>query len=163
SSRVSVMLLMALITASLAFSTFLVVSRAWTIASGAISALLLICMPVVQSYAGMVMADSLLALLSLWAVIAFGEYARSGRTRYVVWFAVLSTASILTKANGFLLAAVPIFTILLSRRFALLKRPSLWLSGALVAAMCLPWHFVSMHMMIPTFTSTAGLKFIVRS
>jgi Dolichyl-phosphate-mannose-protein mannosyltransferase len=162
-SRVSIMFLMAFITAGLAFSTFLVTSRVWTAASAAITAVLLISMPVVQSYAGMVMADTLLALLSFWAVHVFGEYVRSERPRYAVWFAILSTAAILTKANGFLLAAVPIFTILLTRRFGILKRLTLWLSAAFVAAMCLPWHVATMHMMIPTFGATASLKFITLS
>ncbi len=162
-ARVSVLLLMASITVLLALATYRVVQREFGGISAWVIALLLVCHPLVQKYTSMVMLETLLALLSFWAVICFGRFLDSGRWQDSAKFAVFASLAILTKANGFELALVPLVAVLACRRLDLVPRPSFWLPAAVVALLCLPWHLTMMHLMLPTFTADWGLDFTTKA
>ena len=158
-TRFAVILLMALITSALSLVVFVAVRKQYGDAAGLISALVLIAVPIMQQYAGMVMMDTLLALLTFLAVLAFGSYIDTERPASAIAFGILSTLALMTKANAAFLALLPLFGILLSRRFSLLRRKAFWLSGILVAGAALPWHLQTMRLITPTFQGTFGWTF----
>jgi hypothetical protein len=162
-SRGSIMLLSALITAALAVSTYEVLRHEFGHLPSAAAAVLLLCVPVVQKYAAMVMMDTLLALLSFWAVLYFARFLDSGRLRDSIMFGGLAALAILTKGNAFYLALVPLFAILITRRFHLLRRAAFWAPALMVMLVCLPWHLFTMHLILPTFGDSLGTEFISRS
>jgi hypothetical protein len=139
-SRVSVLVLMALLTTLLAVALHLVLRGEFSTPVGIGSGLLLISLPMVQAHTGMVMSESLVTLLAFCAVLFFGRYIDTERWQDAAWFGLLASFAILTKATGFTLALVPPMATLLSRRFQLLLRPSFWLPAVIVLVLCGPWY-----------------------
>jgi len=162
-SRIVVLLLMAGITTSLVTMTYFTVQPEFGVKLGLLSALLLACNPIVQKYASMVMMDTLLAVLSLSAALCFARFLDSGGWRDAMKFAGLASLAILTKGNAFFLALVPAVSLLMTRRFHLLKRASFWAPMAVVALLCLPWHLMTMGLMLPTFGAHLGIAFTQRA
>jgi len=125
-SRTSVPCMMLATTAVLGATLYAVVLRAlgsWL--AGLAAAVLLVCVPLVQSFSGVLMADMLVALLSFWAVLMWARYMDAPSWRLAAAFALFSAATILTKGNGFALALVPPVAIVVCRRWDLMKRVSL--------------------------------------
>ena len=110
------------------------------------AALLTVCLPLVQTYSDEEMSETLLTLMCFWSVIYFARYIRSERSRDSSLFALFFSLAVLTKGNGWLLAAVPPISLLLTRRLALLLRKSFWLPVASIGAVCLPWQILTMGM-----------------
>jgi len=158
-SRASVMILMALITASLAATTYFLIRREAGAAQALVGAVLLAATPTVQAYGSMVMMDTMLALLSLWAAMSFGRFLGSGRRLHAVAFAGFASLAILTKGNALFLAPVPLLAIALTRRWQILRRGALWAAAAAIVALCLPWHLATLHMILPTFVGRPGIAF----
>jgi hypothetical protein len=158
-ARVSVMILMALITALIAVSTYKVIREDFGRLSAAAAAVLLVLLPLVQLYSAMVMLDTLLAVLSFWAVLYFARFLDTERWQDGAGFGILSAIAILTKGNAFDLALVPPLAVLLTRRFGLLKRAGFWIPAIIVLLVSVPVHVLTMHLMLPTFGATLGLKF----
>jgi hypothetical protein len=146
-SRTSVMLLMALITAALAFTLARVVGREFGPFAALASGLLLVSVYVVQVYGAMVMADPLCALMEFWALLSFGRYLDSQRRRDAVWFGVFACLSILTKGNGMALVLLPPLALILTRRFALVKSRDFWLPAVMVLLIAGPWQYFSSRML----------------
>jgi hypothetical protein len=146
-SRTSVMLLMALITAALAFTLARVVGREFGPYAGLASGLLLVSVHVIQEYGAMVMADPLCALMELWALLSFGRYLDSQRRRDAIWFGVFACLSIYTKGNGIALVLLPPLALILTRRFALLKSRDFWIPALMVLAIAGPWQYFSSRML----------------
>lgn len=145
-SRVSVLLGLAMLTTVLAWLTFRTAQRLFGWLAGAIAGLFLICLPVIQLYSNEVMAESLLAIVSLVAVIYFARYLDSERWHDSAMFALFAFLAIMTKGNGWDLALVPPIAILLTRRFFLITRWSLWLPAIIAGAACAPWQLMTMSL-----------------
>ena len=151
-SRTSVMCLELAISALLGAALYAVVTRAigyWQ--AGLAAALMLICLPLVQGYSGVLMADMLVALLSFWTILVWARYMEAPSWRLGIAFALLSIATILTKGNGFALALVPPIAIVLCRRWELLKRSSLYGALILILAGVAPWTFITRGLVLPTW------------
>lgn len=144
SSRASVLLLMALLTTLLAFTCYSVTRKEFGFKAGVVIGLLLVVLPLVQTLSGMVMAEILTALLSFWAVLSFGRFLETGKSRDGIYFGIWAVSAILTKGNGLALALVPPLGLVFSRRFYLLKRPSFWYPLGLVLLFCGPWYFLTL-------------------
>jgi 4-amino-4-deoxy-L-arabinose transferase-like glycosyltransferase len=138
-SRVSVLLLMAALTAALATTLFLTLRGEVGAMIAAAGALLFVALPLVQKASGMVMAELLVALLCFWAALALGRFYDHGRRADAVWCALASAAAILTKGNAFALAVAAPVAVVLTRRYQRLAQPALWASAVLVVALCAPW------------------------
>ena len=104
---------------------------------------LLTALPLVQQYSNMIMAETLTALLMFGAVGYFALYMEGAEWSGAVGFGICAGLAIMTKGTGLALALVPVLAILFTRRFALLKRASLWVAALLVAVIAGPWtwHF----------------------
>jgi hypothetical protein len=163
-SIASVLMLMAAITALIAATVFYLVVEEWQapfagLACGAIFLLL----PVVQQYTSTVMVDTGLALLVLWAAIRWGRFLDSGRARDVIWFGALASLAVLTKGDGVELILLPPISILLTRRFAILRNRTLWLTAIGSGLVCLPWMLLTRQFVTPGFQYPWGFAYAAQA
>ncbi len=145
-ARASVRLQIACTTALLGFGVFREARRLFSAPLAFAGALLTICLPLVQTYSDEEMSETLLTLTCFWSVIYFARYIRSERQRDSFLFAIFFSLAVLTKGNGWLLAAVPPIALVLTRRLSILLRASFWVPLGLIAALCLPWQLMTMRM-----------------
>ena len=124
---------------------------------GATGATILIALPLVQMYSNMVMAEMLSALLMFGAVGYFAQFidGRAGGSssssrsssredwRGAAGFGICAGLAMMTKGTGVALALVPGLAMVLTGRYDLLKRRSLWVAAAAAGAIGGPWtwHF----------------------
>jgi 4-amino-4-deoxy-L-arabinose transferase-like glycosyltransferase len=139
--RVSVLLLIAVLTAGLAEAIFSFLRREFGILTGLSAGLFFVLLPLTQQLTGAVMAEMLTALLSFHAVLVFGDYLESGRPTHSIWFGALAALAILTKPNALALAIVPLLAVMISRRYSLFGRTSFWMPAAIVVVTCGPWYW----------------------
>lgn len=158
-SRISILLLMAAITACVALVTESLGRRRIGAAGAAGAGALFILLPVVQENTGMVMAESLLALFALLAAASFGRFLDTGSARHAVWFGVWTVLTILSKGNGWALVLMAPLALVAGGRLRLLLRPAFWL-GAGVVALALPWQLYTLHMARQGWDGKAGLPYV---
>ncbi|MBI4873470.1 MAG: glycosyltransferase family 39 protein [Acidobacteria bacterium] len=158
-SRVSVLVLMAAIASLTATLLFWVLAKEFGGLLGLVAGFVFLMAPTVQAFTGMVMADGLVALWDLGAVLAFGRYLNSREWKYSLWFGAFACLSILTKGNGGALLLLPLFAILLTRRFALLKERAFWAGVALIIAVGGPWQYYSARMLSGILDRRPGWTF----
>jgi hypothetical protein len=139
-SRISVLALIALITALLATVLAWRVRASFGRWAGLLMGCLLVALPDVQSQTGQVMPEILLALFGFVAAVHFGRYLDSGSLRNSLWFAAYATLCILTKGNGWAIVLMPPLAIVLTRKFRIVFSMSFWAGVLLIAVLCLPWH-----------------------
>ena len=145
-ARGSVRLEIACTTALLGFGVFREGRKLFGAPLALFGALLTVSLPLVQTYSDEEMSETLLTLMCFWSVIYFARYVRSEKLRESFLFALFFSLAVLTKGNGWLLAAVPPVVLVLTRRFNLLLRKSFWLPLGFIAALCLPWQVLTMRM-----------------
>ncbi len=138
-SRTSVLLLMAFLTALIATTLFSVLQKEFGYWHGVFGALLFIVLPLTQRFSGAIMTEIPIALFALAATISFGRFLDNEKTCRAVWFGIFASLAILTKQSALALAFVPVFGILFTRKFHLLKRFSFWSSAIVVIVLCGPW------------------------
>lgn len=144
-AKISVLVLMALITAATATALYRVLRTRYSWPGALAGGALFVLLPLVQSSTSAVMADGLVALLDFWATIWLVRYIERERTRDAVLFGVCAALSMATKANGVALVLLPVFAILLTRRFHLLRARGLYYSAAIVLVLGAPWQVISYH------------------
>lgn len=145
-SRASVHLELAFITALLAYAVYAEARRWFGWRTGILAGLLTICLPLVQICTDEEMSETLLVLLCLWSAIYFARYIDSGEWRDNLWFGVFFSLAVLTKGNGWLLALIPPIALLLTRKVRLLLRPSFWLAPLLITVTCVPWQLMTLDL-----------------
>lgn len=141
--KVSVLSLMALIAAATGTTIYYVIrskcGRTAAFAGGA----LFVLTPLVQTSTSAVMADGLVALLDLWAMIYLVRYLESERTRAAAVFGVFTALSMATKANGVALVLLPVLAVPLTRRWHLLRARGLYYAAAIGLVFGAPWPALS--------------------
>ncbi len=145
-SKLAIISLLTLLTSATAYLVFGAVRNMHGLAAGAVAAAIFLTVPIVQLCGAAAMTEIPLALFSLLAVFAFGRYLEFGHARWIYCFAAASILTVLTKGTGLALALVPLLCLPLSGRWGILKKPSLWLAGALVAMVTAPWYLVTVSM-----------------
>ena len=154
-SRVSVLLLMALLTTLLAVTVHLAIRSEFGPKAGIAVGLLLLALPLTQIYSKMIMAEILVALLNFCAVLCFGRFLNSEKWGDAGAFGICAGLAILTKGNGLVLAFVPPLALLFSRRFHLLARPAFWCPAVIVLVFCGPVHWLTMDLIRNTWQEQA--------
>jgi hypothetical protein len=139
-SRTSVMLLMAAITALLATVLCEILREEFSLALGMSAAALFISLPIIEEFSHLVMTELLVALLVLLAVLAYGRYLDTERWQPAAWFGIWFTLALLTKGTGIQLALLPPLGVLFGGRWHLLKRFSFWLPAMIVLGIAGPWY-----------------------
>lgn len=145
-SRASVLVELALTTTIAAFLLFAVARRRFGTMAGVLSSLLLVCLPIIQAYSDEEMAESLLLVTGFAAAIYFYRYLEHNTWRNGILFGLFCSLAILTKGNGWALAMIPPIAIVLTRDFAVLRKPSFWIPVPIVAVLCLPWQILTLQM-----------------
>ena len=145
-SRASVRLEIACTTAILAYGVFAEGRRWFGWRLGFTAGLLTVCLPLMQTYSDEEMAESLLTLTCFWSTVFFARFAASERWRDSLLFGVFFSLAVLTKGSGWLLAIVPPVTLVLTRKWGLLRRPSFWTPFALIFVLCVPWQLMTMQL-----------------
>jgi len=138
-SRVAVLWLIASITALLLATIFLVARRFVSAPAAACAGLLFCLLPQVEWNNNLVMTDTTVALLGLWATLALGRYLNTKRTSFALGFGILTGMTILTKYTGLYLMLLPIAFVVLRRRWGMLRQWSFWLPLGVVGIIWLPW------------------------
>jgi len=138
-SHSAVLWLIASITALVAATIFQEARRFVGVPGAACAGLLFCWMPDVHWSNNLVMTDTSVALLSLWAALLLGRYLDRGRPAFAFGFGLLAGLTILTKYSGLFLAVLPLSAVVLCRRWGLLRRWSFWLQFAVIAMIVLPW------------------------
>lgn len=138
-SKVSVLLLEALIAAALAASVYWVLRRQYPATAAFAGGTLFVLLPLVRNSTQAVMADGLVALLAFWAMIFMVAYLERERTRDAVFFGAFAALSMTTKANGVALVLLPVIAVLITRRFCLLRRSGLYYAAAIILGFGAPW------------------------
>ncbi len=158
-SRVSVLVLMAVLMSLLALAVFRVLAAdvGRLVAFGA--GLLLVALPLNQAWTQNVMADLPVALVSFCAALAFGRYLDTERPRDAAAFGFLAAFAILTKGNALALALLPPIAVLFARRSFLFVRPSFWVPLPIVLVLCGPWYLLTSHAVVDTWGETSGLHY----
>lgn len=156
-SRFSVMLLMTLITAAVAWLLYYELRREVPEPVALAAAGVFVALPLVQAHTGAVMAEMLVALLVLAASSCFVRYAEAGTTRSAIGFGTLAALALLTKPIGLIVAAVPPVVVVLSRRLDLLKRAWFWAPAAIVIVSCAPWYLIVDRAFHKSWTAWGGI------
>jgi hypothetical protein len=145
-SRQSILLLLCMLAAALAVVLFRVLREDYGIGPASFGVALLLSLPLVRTSYGMVMAETLSALLMFGAMMAFGAFLDRERRGDVLWFGLLAALAILTKGTGLALALAAPLALLFTRKLHLLKRPALWSAVLLVLILAGPWTWVTRNM-----------------
>jgi len=138
--RTSILVLIAAIAAGWALLCRNLFGRFWGRCECWLAALFLIAMPDVLRASRMVMAEILVALLTLAALWMLHKLVDEPCGRWSVLFGVLASAAVLTKATGVLLAPLPILSVITLRRWSLVRSPWFWLPAVMVIVVCGPWY-----------------------
>jgi hypothetical protein len=96
------------------------------------------------AFAGRLLSSTMLelplALFAFAATLAFARFIRQPTLGNSLLFSLFASISLLTKGNGFFLALLPPFALLLARQWKLAFTWQLWLSAAVVGAITSPWY-----------------------
>lgn len=145
-SRTSILLFMATLTGLLAWTTFLVIECLLCTTWAWFGSVLLLLLPQIHQFGGLVMMEIPMSLITLLATLAYARYLRTENWKDSLCFGLLASAAILTKYAGLALAFVPLAGIILCKRWSWLKRFSFWLPAGAVFVICVPWVAATLKM-----------------
>ena len=138
-SRTAILLLMAALASGVGVLIFHSLRREFGMLSGAIGSLLWLSAPLIRMHYGMVMAEMLCAFTMFAATIFWGRFLDARKTRDAALFGLFAAAAILTKGTGLALALMVVFSILVSRKLAILRDRGTWIGAMIVAIVAGPW------------------------
>ncbi len=110
--------------------------------------MLVLLVPCVQRVDCAVMMDMAISALAIFAVLAFARYLTEPALKWSIAFGLLSACAILMKNSSIYLAFLPPLAILFSGRWRIVSQPSFWAAPLVVAALCLPWLYISWPVML---------------
>jgi len=145
-STTTLLLLMAVLAGQLGVFVYRALRDEYGVLASGLGMVLVLSLPLVRNYYGMVMAETLSALLMLGATLAFGDFLDRERKGDAIWFGVFSTLAILTKGTGLALALAAPLALLWTRKLHLLKRPALWSAVMIVVIFAGPWTWATRHL-----------------
>ncbi len=158
-SRTSILILMALVSASVLTFCYAILVRHydWWIALGSVAWLATV--PVYQQFSRSVMPDLPGCLIMLGAIAALAWHLEKPRWLTATVFALTAVAAILTRLTTIGLAILPIAAVWFLRRRALLRNKAFWFPALIVAAMCLPWFLAAPGALHSRVAFLGGMRF----
>lgn len=142
-TRRSLLGLMALLAALAAAGLYPMIRDEYGALPAWCAVVVLLTLPASAAASSAIMAEIPQSLMILGAMLALGKYLDSERWQDALAFGLWSSASLLTKGTGLILAPVPLLAVLLARRSGLLRRASFWAPAALIAAIAAPWYVLA--------------------
>ena len=110
-----------------------------------------------------VLADLMLVLLVLIAAVCWMAWMEKPSWKKSLLFGFVAAAAILTKGSALGLAGIPVFSLLLTRRWHDLKTLSWWGAGIPVALFAAPWMLWSVRFTQEGFTGDSPAAFFVKA
>lgn len=107
--------------------------------------LFMIFLPAFQTATSTVMVDIFVAMMQLWVMLLMIALFRTGSMKIAIWFGICTGLAMLTKGNANSLVLSGAFMVLLTRRFSILKRPPIYVAGAIIVLIAGPWQFFMLH------------------
>jgi CheY-like chemotaxis protein len=163
----SLILLQCLLVAFLGLATFLIVSYAWAgqgrVMVSILTALTVILHGEVARVSVHVLADLMLILLVLTAAFCWMAWMEKPAWKKSLLFGFVAAAAILTKGSALGLAGIPVFSVLLTRRWKDLKTLSWWGAGIPVALFAAPWMLWSVRFTQEGFTGDSPAAFFIKA
>ena len=161
--RVGVLLLMAFIVATGGYLLYRTVRQVAGWAAGLPVALLLVLLPVSQSLTSAVMADSLVMLTELAAALLIARWLRTCTNRDALWVGLMAGLACTSKGNGMAAVLAVGLSIVMARRWNLLRKPGIYGAAAIVAVLGFSWQLQALRLLgkMESFHSftLAGLRF----
>jgi 4-amino-4-deoxy-L-arabinose transferase-like glycosyltransferase len=142
----SLILLLGAVTALTAALLFWRTTQRHGAVIGSVTTGLFLATPVVQFTTLIVLSDSLVTLFSFVAVLAFIDFMRLGRSRSLAAFAIWALLGLLTKGTAIPLAFFALVAPALAGRTAVFRSRALWVTGAIVGALIVPWYVGSLQL-----------------
>jgi len=146
SSRLSVLLLLALLAAVISKLLYDVLSPRYGRLTGASLALLFLAVPIVQQHTGSVMAEIPLTLFTFTTALSLSALMRSPTKGRAFVFGVSLALAILTKGDGWALIALPFAAAFLSGQYRSAFRRHIIVPMLAVFACCLPVTLATLRM-----------------
>ncbi len=145
-TKTALMLLIGLLTGGLGTLTAGLALRSgldrW---SSMLVGLWLVVLPVTQKQAMLVMSDVLLVIGCLSATWLWARFLERTTVRNALLFGGVAAFAILVKGSAMALALVPVISIIVLRRWTLLKRLAFWIAPLPVVLTALPWTLLTME------------------
>jgi hypothetical protein len=113
---------------------------------GFCTGLIFLTLPEVQLWFCAVMVDQAVVLFSLASAVFVIRYFERPTWPNTVGFSVCAVLTVLTKYSGLYVCALPLATLLLLRRFELLRSRSFLAQPALLCALVAPWILWTAHL-----------------
>lgn len=110
-----------------------------------------------------VLADLMLVLLVLLAAVCWMSWMEKPSWKKSLLFGFVAAAAILTKGSALGLAGIPVFSLLLTRRWQDIKTLSWWGAGIPVALFAAPWMLWSVRFTQEGFTGDSPAAFFVKA
>ncbi len=139
-TRESILLMIAILMAVLAFSISRFVGRDYGPVVGTAAGISSVVIPGIFAQYGDVMTEVPQAVIITAALYAYSRFLKSGGWGASLAFGLLASAALLTKGTGLVLAAVPLLAVAFSRQLELVKRAVFWFPGAVVLLLAAPWY-----------------------
>ena len=145
-TKTALFLFMALLSGCLGAMTAAIARRAGLgVWASVLVGVWIVLLPLTQKQVMLVMSDVLLTIGCLGATWLWANYMERPTVRRGLLFGVVAAFSILVKGSAMALAAVPVLSILMLRRWDLLKKLSFWLAPVPVVLTALPWTLMTMQ------------------
>jgi hypothetical protein len=138
-SAQSLLVLQAVLSAVLGTLLFRIASKFASLTASIMAGVVMTVLPISLKQVQLVMSDTLVTILCLWATLVWADYLNQPSKRKATWFGLIAATAILTKGSALALCALPPLTVLFTRRWKLLKNPSWWLSALPVLVLAGPW------------------------
>jgi hypothetical protein len=158
-NHTSLLLLMALLTASTAFLIYQTAAQHFSRTLAILCGLIYLALPLTQQYASEIMIEAPLTLFGFIAARAAATVLGGSSWRSGAWFGIAASIAILTKSSGWALALVPLIALLLTRQWRTNAFTRFILSGGIVIALCVPFYIWTRRM---AFAGTEGKPMTVR-
>jgi len=155
--------LQALLMALLSALTWLLGQRFLSSWLAGVAAVLGCMLPVGLKLMQHVMSDVLLAVLCLWAALAWIDYLRAPSTKRSLLWGCIAAAAILTKGSGILLCALPPLATVLAGKWKLIRTFSWWCAAAPVAMIAGPWMIYSTSISKEGMTDLTPTQYLIEA
>lgn len=156
SSRGAVIALQAALGFLLLLGVYVLARRWVSFALALAAAFLLFVAGAMQWSLQLVMTDTATSLLVLAATVAFARYLDEPGWTWSLLFGLLSALALLTKGSAITLAAVPLLSAALTRRWTVLRRPDFWGSALPVVMLAFPWYTFAKRFSSPNKAAFRG-------
>jgi hypothetical protein len=153
----SVLWLVALIGAAFLSQLFRMLAKAAGTLAACLVLVIVLCSSLLHYSTSMLMGDLFLGVLCLMAILEYHEFLAASRLRNAIGFSLLASAALLSKPDAIALAAVPVLSVVFTRRWQLLRDWKFYLPAVIVGGTAGVYQFLfGARLTSDAFTTIAG-------